>query len=322
MDLPTTQGYSTHLRGAAMLMKASGPELHKTREGNEMWELAKTQILIFRQMPGAVLDDYSWLLDRNRNNPNISHTVNQMTMDRYAVRQETDRLARMPQTAEVVKELNEVLAKAQQLLAQMRRSPLEPLSEEPTEGINAIDDSKSRATTFPGTLSHFATFHSALIYLASMLSQVLLTTCIFRILAALHGPARYKSAKGYDDTVGIVTCCLRRIISATPFFLQWSGKDRFQMTSSPCGGGEAADESPMRGGIGSMIQWPLFVGFVSDFATREQKIYLRGRLRHLSEEIRVKQASAFLAVRRLLPASRSCLLGANIAADGTPCHTF
>ncbi len=256
-----------------------------------MFHLIRTSALIFRQMPGAMEEDYSWLVEKDPNHPFINASVNQLSLEIFNIRQETERLARAPRTPKIIEELQKLLRKARTLLAEMKKLPTPPNAQW-SDGENDISDATSPLTTYPGPLYEFVGLHAALMYQVSWLSRLLLSTNVFRMMAAIHGLDKYKTEEGYDETASIATHCVNELVSSTPYFLGWKGKDSFKMTSSPCGTG--TDDNPMRGGIGSLVQWPIFAASVSDFATEGQRVFLRGRLQYLADVVLIRQRSAQL----------------------------
>ncbi len=133
-------------------------------------------------------------------------------------------------------------------------------------------------------------------YLTSWLGKLFLATSIFRQMAALFGPETYKEKKGYSEVAEIVEDCIQCFISSVPYFLGWKGKDSYVASSSPCGSPIADEDNPMRGGIGTLIQWPLFAFAASDLATADQRAFLNGRLQYLGEVVLIKQAESLRQV--------------------------
>ncbi len=140
--------------------------------------------------------------------------------------------------------------------------------------------------------SIFDNLHIGLMYLTSWLGQLFLATSIFRQMAALFGPEAYKQKKGYSEIAEMVESCIKSFISTVPYFLGWKGKDSYSASSSPCGSPVSDEDNPMRGGIGTLIQWPLFAFAASDLATAEQRAFLNGRLQYLGEVVLIKQAES------------------------------
>ena len=148
---PDIDGYSTHLKGATMLLKARGTENQKTPEGIELFHLTRNLVLTVRQMPGAALHDYAWLMGQDPHHPRINSFLSQMSLDIYDIRQQTEELVRTPQNTKVVAALLKLLRSSQGLRTSMQKLPMPPRVEW-TDGVNALDDAASYDTALPGSI--------------------------------------------------------------------------------------------------------------------------------------------------------------------------
>ena len=57
-----------------------------------------------------------------------------------------------------------------------------------------------------------------------------------------------------------------------------------------------AREEVMKGVAASFLMWPLFAASTSDFCTESQRVFLRGRLAYIRDEMGISQAEILMNV--------------------------
>ncbi|KAJ2895609.1 hypothetical protein MKZ38_006321 [Zalerion maritima] len=100
----------------------------------------------------------------------------------------------------------------------------------------------------------------------------------------LLGPEQDVSYEGLRDTAHTE---ILAILSAIPYFCSWCG-DRATTPYFPCG----TPEKP-KGYAGISSIWPIFVAGACEFSEERERIYLRGRLRSISDTMGIRHAETF-----------------------------
>jgi hypothetical protein len=151
------------------------------------------------------------------------------------------------------------------------------------------------AEAFPGRVELYTDLIAAYRYNIARSSQILIWTSILRAVAWLGNPDDYRLTSKYLSARRRCADLIEDIIASIPYFLGWKG--------SPNGdfGGAAQSACGTTGrlmGVSSLyISWPMFVAANSDFATANQRTFVKGRLLHIAENMGINQAYQLIKVR-------------------------
>lgn len=153
----------------------------------------------------------------------------------------------------------------------------------------------ARAEAFPGRIEAYSDLIAAYRYNVARSSQILIWTSILRAVAWLGYPGDYRIIPRYSNARHRCVELIEGIIASIPYFLGWKDAPEgdFQgVAQSACG-----SSTRLTGVSSFFISWPIFVAATSDFATPDQRTFVKGRLTHIAEDLGVNQAHRLIEVR-------------------------
>lgn len=204
----------------------------------------------------------------------------------------------------------EFLARAEELEKQYRdwteahASCWAPTAVAWIDNVDAMDFATVEA--FPGRVEEFADLTAGYRYNIARSSQILVWTSILRTTAWTGYPADYRLSSTYSRARQRCIELIDGIIASVPYFLGLKTRPEGALagdSQSACG------TSTLVKGVGAFyVMWPMFVAANSDFATPEQRAFVKGRLVYIAENLGVNQASKLIQVCLHSPKTRSTLL--------------
>ena len=160
--------------------------------------------------------------------------------------------------------------------------------------VDEIDESQlEHSPSFPGRLDEYEDISIATAWCMIRANRIMLGAGIVRAKAWLHPDKDYRITSEYASTALMSKDLIEDIIAAVPIFLAKS-PDAMRRNRTP------ANEEDVMGGKSSLalfIMWPLFIVSISDHTTDQQRKWVLGRLKSISEEVGIHQASLFTQVR-------------------------
>jgi hypothetical protein len=192
----------------------------------------------------------------------------------------------------------EFLTRAVQLEKQYRNwqenqaSCWEPTTVAWIDNEDTVDFTTSEV--FPGRVEAFTDLTAAYRYNISRSSQILVWTSILRAVAWTGYPEDYRLTTSYSNARRRCIELIDGIIASIPYFLGWKGcsdKVLAGESQSACGSSSKVI------GVGAFfVMWPMFVAANSDFATLEQRAFVKGRLIYIAENLGINQADHLIQV--------------------------
>ncbi len=152
------------------------------------------------------------------------------------------------------------------------------------------DESKDFSTmeAFPGRVETFTELTAGYRYNIARSSQILIWTSILRAESWTRYPQDYRLSSTYSKARQRCIELIDGIIASVPYFLGWKGCPKGALSieqQPPCG----TQSSAM--GVGAFyVMWPMFVAANSDFATPEQRAFVKSRLVYIAENLGINQA--------------------------------
>lgn len=177
------------------------------------------------------------------------------------------------------------------------------------------EDKLAGSKYFPGKIDKYSEVWTAHIWNLSRGARLLNYSTIVRCAAWLCSPQDYRTTVGYERAMIACKEIIEDVIASVPNCLSEIPKTMDEPNPSAhsfaCG-----DESNTRakGLSGLFILWPLFSVATSDFVTKEQRIWVLGRMKYATEELGVSQGSTVYSevctmrqypIRRLANQNRS-----------------
>jgi hypothetical protein len=203
-----------------------------------------------------------------------------------------------PQTACNTEIVVEFLTRAVQLEKQYRdwqenqASCWEPTTVAWIGNEDTMDFATSKA--FPGRVEAFTDLTAAYRYNIARSSQILVWTSILRAVAWTGYPKDYRLTTSYSNARRRCIELIDGIIASIPYFLGWKGRS----DEALAGESQSACSSNSKViGVGAFyVMWPMFVAANSDFATPEQRAFVKGRLICVAENLGINQADRLIQV--------------------------
>jgi hypothetical protein len=141
---------------------------------------------------------------------------------------------------------------------------------------------------FPGPVFGFPGLWAATKSCNARATRILLCDIIIRCNRWICDPADDTSTKEYSESRRQTREDLANLISSIPYFFSWGG-DAMMVTL--CG-----NSSDPKAFAGASCMWSLLVAGLCDFATPNQRAYVRGRLAAISQGMGIRQANIFARV--------------------------
>jgi hypothetical protein len=154
---------------------------------------------------------------------------------------------------------------------------------------------------FPGRLEVFSDLTKGYKYNIARAAQIFIWTSILRSVAWMGNAEDYMATSHFANARQRCAELIEGIVASVPYFLGWKGYPNASIAGasySPCGNDTQAKTASV-----VFILFPMFVAIRSDFATPEQRTFMKGKLKHIAENEGVSQASMLLAV-----CFRTCVL--------------
>jgi hypothetical protein len=145
------------------------------------------------------------------------------------------------------------------------------------------DEGMDLATSgaFPGRVEEFPELTAGYRYNIARSSQILIWTSILRAVAWTGYPKDYRLTAIYAEARQRCIYLIEGIVASVPYFVGWKGSRNGALAGvaqSACGNNARA-----MGVSAFYLMWPMFVAANSDFATPEQRAFVRGKLIYIAE---------------------------------------
>lgn len=165
----------------------------------------------------------------------------------------------------------------------------------------AAEQDYANAAVYPGRVDSYGGAYIATIHNIARSARLFIVTTILRCTAKLCYPLDYRMTPEYVTASRHASQLIDDIIATTPYFFGWD-RDvetaEFEDSYFPCG---SDNKITGKGVTGIWAMYPLFAASTSDFATYSQRIWMRGRLKYISEVLGVNQAHVLLQVSGSYP---------------------
>ncbi|KAE9375062.1 hypothetical protein N431DRAFT_534079 [Stipitochalara longipes BDJ] len=295
------KGWHSHIDGAVALITSGRRRLFRSETSRELFlsirELMTIEYIGMSKTPSRGV--YWW----------INRVPEQEVSQRYALlnlyvaelRADNNKITTLsPHMACNTEIVVEFLTRAEELEKQYRDwQRNQALCWEPATVAWIDDDDEtidlSTAEAFPGRVETFTELTAGYRYNIARSSQILIWTSILRAVAWRRYPNDYRLTSSYSKARQRCIELIDGIIASIPYFLGWEGCPEGALagtTQSACGNQSKAI------GVGAFyVMWPMFVAANSDFATVEQRAFVKARLVHIAENLGINQAYQLIKVR-------------------------
>ena len=164
--------------------------------------------------------------------------------------------------------------------------------------VDSAVQNLSTSLVHPGRVDAYGELWMAYKYNIVRSCRLFIYTTILRCVAWLGKPQDYRLTPEYTTAARICRQLVEDIVASVPYFFGWNSENDGAMKARAnfaCGSNDDSGVKPL---TGVFVMWPLFAAATSDFATPSQRIFLRGRLKHVAEIMGINQALILFEVLR------------------------
>lgn len=160
-----------------------------------------------------------------------------------------------------------------------------------------IEGSLVNSVVHPGKVVAYRDLFVAYHYNVVRACRLCIWTVILRCVAWMNNPRDYRMSPEYSTASAACRVIIEDMVSSVPFFFGWKADVEPAMAGSSTYACGIANDMSVKGLAGVFVMWPVFLAATSDFASPSQRIYLRGRLQYISDQMGINQAGIMLQVR-------------------------
>ena len=154
----------------------------------------------------------------------------------------------------------------------------------------------SNSIIHPGRVDAYGELWMAYKYNIVRACRLLAWSAILRATAWLADPRDYRLTPEYTTASRICRQLIEDIVASIPYFFGWHGDKKVTFTDRSnfaCGATESFSVKRLSG---IFVMWPLYIAGASDFASPSQRVFMRGRLKHVAEMMGINQALVLFEV--------------------------
>ncbi|KAJ8064190.1 hypothetical protein OCU04_006540 [Sclerotinia nivalis] len=302
-------GWLSHINGAVALVKARGRSQLDTKIGRSLFDAVRRHMTIeCISRSKDVKEGVDWWTSFALEDK-VQHQVSALNLKVADLRAESHRICTLEaRTAENIEKVVNHLENAE-LIEREYVEWYRNLPEEWAPKMAAwIDDIAEKeleaATCYPGKIDIYGELWMATTHNIARASRLFIITTILRCTAWLNSGLDYTLTPEYLNASRQASILIDDIVSSIPFFFGWNTRHTnipvVENSYFPCG-----NDSRIRGkGVtGVWAIWPVFAAAASDFATNSQRLWLRGRLKYIAEDLGIRQAEMLLQLPTRYPST-------------------
>ncbi|KAH7411226.1 hypothetical protein BKA64DRAFT_376496 [Cadophora sp. MPI-SDFR-AT-0126] len=295
------RGWKSHVDGALTLLKARPASQNQSPYGPDLMIAVREQMIPLSIATGLPLDsEFEWIESgiegREKCFSELNLDMAKLQVDNKA----TTKLAE--RSTENIENVINLLRRAERLeqqyadwIAALPSSWVVRTSDwsefEPTDLATSL--------VYPGRVFTFGDLWMANKYNVARSCRILIWSTILRCIAWLTGPDEYMMTNEYIEGSRECRTLINDITSSIPYYFGWT-----PMTSPATASlfEHSTDiQASMKARASIFLLWPLYVAASSDFASPSQRVYLRGKMMYIAENLGISQAVIALRHRMLHP---------------------
>lgn len=154
----------------------------------------------------------------------------------------------------------------------------------------------ARAEVFPGRVDAYQDLWVASVWNLMRCSRIILSSLIVRGAAWVCSPVDYRTTPEYATAARICVDTITDIIASVPYQLGWFSHrqgllDQANLSAFGCG-----EEDAQKGLPGYFLTWPLTCVQGQDYTTDAQRVWVKGRLHFIGNQLGVRYANMLTEV--------------------------
>lgn len=285
--------WGTHIGAAIQIAQARGRKQLRTKLGLQIFIAVRTQCIIHTLTTGkAPAMGADWWLQDAVNDPHASN-AQRLSLKTSELRAEvTATMATLSRTPENVETMRILMRRAQALdkeIADWMRNLPEMWHYKTLCWQGPIPDGEyADAEVFPGRVDIYNDFWIASVYNVARTTRLYLGSIIVRCAAWICSPVDYRTTPEYASVSRICADTISDIIASVPYHLGWHIKRRDLFKNHALSGFACGEDDGLKGLGGYFLTWPLATVVSQDYATDNQRAYVKGRLTYIADGLGIK----------------------------------
>ncbi|KAL2186002.1 hypothetical protein L209DRAFT_688808 [Thermothelomyces heterothallicus CBS 203.75] len=302
--------WGSHVEGAIQLVKARGRSQLKTKIGLQLFIAVRTQLVIHSLSTGnAPAMGAEWWLEDAVIDPTAAE-CQRLSLKVGELRAEVIRLvSSVTRTQENIGRVQDLMRRAQDLdqqaAAWMKSVPEAWQPRTLCWQLQSLavpgGSDYSKAEVFPGRVDAYRDFWVASVWNQVRTTRLILMSIIVRCAAWVCSPLDYRTTPEYATSVRVCVDTISDILASVPYHLGWHTKRRDLMPEEDPACFGCGDEQGIKGLAGYFLSWPLACVLTQDYTTDAQRAYIKGRLKHIGDELGIKYAHILSSLKLRVP---------------------
>ncbi|KAK3384787.1 hypothetical protein B0H63DRAFT_395492 [Podospora didyma] len=312
--------WNTHIEGAIQIVKARGRKQLRTRVGLQLFIAVRTQVIIHclsSGKPPPMGVDW-WLRDA------VSDThaaeCQRLNLQTCELRAEiTHLMESATRTPDNLDKMVDLMRRAQGLdhavTEWMASVPEnwhwrtkyfpEPPGDSGSKQRRGVprEDYITTVEVFPGgRVDLYSDLWIASVWNLARTARLVLMSITVRCAAWICSPVDYRTTLEYATASRACVEVISDIIASVPYHLGWQeweqrmGHDDLSTSEFACGQNDS-----IKGLAGYFLTWPLACVMAQDYTTDNQRLWVRGRLKRIGDELGIRYAHILLQLQIRLP---------------------
>ncbi|KAM7221485.1 hypothetical protein V8F06_003057 [Rhypophila decipiens] len=298
--------WGTHIGAAIQIAQARGRKQLRTKLGLQIFIAVRTQCIIHTLTTGkAPVMGADWWLQDAVSDPHAS-AAQRLSLKTSELRAEVTAtmatLARTPDNVEIMR----ILMRRAQSLDKELASWMDDLPDmwhwKTICWQGPLSEGEySEAEVFPGRVDIYNDFWIASVINVARTTRLYLGSIIVRCAAWICSPVDYRTTPEYAGVSRVCADTISDIIASIPYHLGWHIKRRHLFPNHALSGFACGEDDGAKGLGGYFLTWPLATVVSQDYATDNQRAYVKGRLRFIADGLGIKYGHILSQLQIRLP---------------------
>lgn len=288
-------GWASHIDGAVAVIKSRGSEPHKwqSKIAREIFISVRAHMTIHCIANSKAADPNVDWMAIEADDP-VVQTFAAANLKMAALRADTDKTTTLKVHSAENTEIVKKLLQRAQVLDQEYLDWIKALPAgweiKTVAWVDSAVQNLSTSLVHPGRVDAYGELWMAYKYNIVRSCRLFIYSTILRCVAWLGNSHDYRLTPEYTTAARICRQLVEDIVASVPYFFGWNSENDVTMKARAnfaCGSSDDPSVKPLSG---IFVMWPLFTAAASDFASPSQRIFLRGRLKHIAETMGIAQA--------------------------------
>ncbi|TGO42094.1 hypothetical protein BHYA_0012g00080 [Botrytis hyacinthi] len=292
--------WGSHIDGAVQIVKMRGKKQLRTKVGVALFQSVRGQMLVncLSSSKTPMLGADWWCADSQKDEG--AAFVNRLNLQVAELRGDLNRILmshpRSPETTELV---TEIMHRALGLEQEYQRWE-ETQTKQTVAWVDNIPGGDfTKADVCPGRVDLYPDVFACSAWNFSRVSRIFIAAIVIRCAAWTCYPVDYRTTPEYAQMSRMGQEMICDIIASIPFMFGWhlDAEGRLK-PGDPMSGNDATGVKALGG---AYAIWPLLSVSCSDFTTDSQRLWIKGRLKFISEVMGLNQAKVVSTLQLRLP---------------------